>query len=517
MSGGETGLAVLIAAHDQHEPLRRCLDSLVAQTQDPVDFEVIVADCGSSDGSPEVLEALKTPFELRVLKLERSGRVDALNAALGATTAPACLILNADAIAAQGLIAAHLAAHREHESTLAMGPMRGGVPLGATFSAPRKALAAVGGFPADPPAKGDLGLFQSLCEHGCAPSYLPIGRDERDPEAAHRPALGEARGFGGACAEFSAAYPPARPMLLGWFDDSTNREVVLRRLVLSLRLPPAALSALGRLIPGRASRALWSDFVCRYAFWLGARERMEKAEWARTTHGVPVLMYHAFGERDENNRYVMSKRSFRWQMRLLAALRFRVIPLERLIRGLRENDLPPKRAVVITIDDGYLDNLTLAWPILRRYRFPATFFLVSRKLGANSDWQKADNTTLGRPLLSIKQARDMHEAGASVGAHTRTHCSLPNQTDEELDDQIQGSRKDLEETCGAPVETFAYPFGRFDRRAVEAVEQAGYAGACTADADLVHTGADPLRIPRIEVKSTDALPRFLYKLLAGGG
>src|SRR5262249_34782552 len=163
---------------------------------------------------------------------------------------------------------------------------------------------------------------------------------------------------------FAERRPETRPKLLGWFLETTPREVMLRRLLLALRLAPRALAPLGAAIPGTGRKGVWLGFVSRYCFWLGARAAMGRARRPQTTRGVPVLMYHAFSETDEGDRYVISRRSFASQLRLLAMLRYRVISFEELAQTLREGKPPPPRSVVLTIDDGYRDNLEIALPLL---------------------------------------------------------------------------------------------------------------------------------------------------------
>ena len=179
-------LSVVIATHNRREMLRRCLDALAAQSQDPASFEVLIADDGSSDGTAEMVEGLEMPFALRVLRLEKGGKSAALNAAIAAGPAPVCLFIDDDVVASPELVAGHLAAHREDPRTLGIGPLtqppassRDWFPhahaaawneryaelagrrldwtecYGGNFSAPLAALREVGGFATD--LAGDRG------------------------------------------------------------------------------------------------------------------------------------------------------------------------------------------------------------------------------------------------------------------------------------------------------------------------------------------------------------------------
>jgi glycosyltransferase involved in cell wall biosynthesis/peptidoglycan/xylan/chitin deacetylase (PgdA/CDA1 family) len=547
-------LSVIVPSHNRRKLLERCIDALREQTQHPASFELIVADDGSTDGTAEAIARLETPFSLRVLKLDKVGKSAALNAAIKVAAGQVCLFLDDDVVASPALIAEHLAAHREDERTLGIGALTQEPPsardwyahafakawndhygrlverkrpdwsasYGGNLSAPRQALIEVSGFATDLEVSEDTELGFRLEQHGCTPRYLPRAHAVHDDQKLRKQLLADARRQGAGYIELVRRHPAMQAKLIGWFGATTPRELALRRLLLALHLPPGPLAALGRLLPGGGRKEVWYYFVWRFAFWSAVRRNVSRDRWVRLTRGIPVLMYHCFGEiertggkADEQARFILSRRAFARQMRALAALRYRVIPFEELARILRESGLPPRRAAVITIDDGYRDNREIAQPILRRHRFPATLFLISRRLGGENDWDR-NGVLSGRPVLSLDEVRQMRTEGVEMGAHTRTHRSLPDAADEEVREEVAGSREDLEAALQTPVDTFAYPYGRLDDRAVEAVAEAGFIGACTTEERLARLDDDPMLIPRIEVRSTESLPRLLLKLWLGG-
>jgi peptidoglycan/xylan/chitin deacetylase (PgdA/CDA1 family) len=330
-----------------------------------------------------------------------------------------------------------------------------------------------------------------------------------------RAALREAHERGARNAARVASDPTLGPKLLAGFGATTRREIALRRALLAVRVPPSLLPPLRSLVPGPGPKGAWPEFVEQLAFWRGVRRGLTRDQWVRLTHGVPVLLYHAFDDSGDGSRYVVTRRAFARQMRLLAWLRYRVIGFDDLARAIRDGTLPPRRAVAITIDDGYTDNLTVAYPILRRRRFPATIYLVSSKLGGTMDWG-SEATLAGRPLLSAEEiGRLRDDPYVRFGAHTRTHCELPEISDEEVHAEISGSREDLARLLNRPADTFAYPYGAHDDRAAAAVLTAGFVGAGTTKPRLARPDDAPARIPRIEIFGSDSLPRFLTKLWFG--
>jgi len=541
-------LSVLIATHDRRELLGRCLRALAEQTLEPGRFEVIVAEDGGEPGNAEAIEALALPYRVNRLELEKAGKSAALNAAIEAAAAEVCVFLDDDIIAAPELLAEHLEAHRRDPRALGIGRLTQAPPdgndwfaqayavgwnhryeelahkpldwtdcYGGNMSAPRSVLREVGGFAEDLGAIEDLEVGYRLTRAGCRPVYLAQAAGLHDDQKGRERIIHDNRRFGAYCAEF-ARRDATMARLISWFPQPTARDVTLRRVLLALRLPPATLASAGRLIPGSGPRQVWHGFVSRYTFWLGVRTAMSRREWKRATRGVPVLMYHAFSEGESEDRFIVSRRELERQTRLLKLLRYRTILFDDLVALLRSGAELPPRSVAITIDDGYRDNLEVAWPILRRRRLIPTIYLVADKIGGRSDWddEGGGEGIANRPLLSAEEIGKLREEGVAFGAHTRTHPTLTRLDDEQLAEETHGSREELQRQLDEPVRSLAYPYGGFDQRVAQATEEAGFAGACTVENTLVNRGEDPLTVPRLEIKGEDSLATFLRKIWFGG-
>jgi peptidoglycan/xylan/chitin deacetylase (PgdA/CDA1 family)/GT2 family glycosyltransferase len=536
-------LSVIFATHNRRQILSRCVEALARQTQDPAGFEVVIADDGSSDGSAEMLRGLATPFDLTVLEPGKVGRAAARNAAIEAARGRICLVIDDDVIAEPELIAEHLAAHREgpvvgigqltqslpegrdwyaeafaetwneHFERLEGREIDWGAAYAGNLSAPREALLAVGGFTSRRTGE-DAEIGYLLARYGCAMRYLPRARALHDDCKSRARLIADSERQGSGQLALVADYPEMQPLLYGWFLATSRREVAMRRLLLALRVPPRLLGRLGSLLPGKGRRRIWFHFVTRYSYWRGLRRAVDRKRWERMTRGVPVLMYHAFGSRDEGDRFVVPRRKLALQLRALRLLGYRGVHFEDLVEDLREGRLPPRRAVAITIDDGYLDNLEVAQPLLRRYGFPATIFLVTQRMGGVNDWTE-DGALSRRALLSWEQVDEMAGDGIRFAAHTRNHPALPTLTAEEIAAELTGSREDLEAHFGTAARCFAYPFGELDEEVVRLTGAAGFEGACTVEPRLARLDEDPLRVPRIEVRAGDSLPRFLFNVWLG--
>lgn len=219
---------------------------------------------------------------------------------------------------------------------------------------------------------------------------------------------------------------------------------------------------------------------------------------------VPVLMYHALTPRTGSHPCSLAVARFRGQLALLRALGYSSVSPEAVAEAGRGGRRLPARAVAITFDDGYVDTLTVARPLLWELGFTATCYFVAGALGGVSYW------TDPAPLMDWDGVRAWHAAGMRVGSHSLTHRDLTTLTDAEVRDEVIGSKRRLEERLGSPVRSFAYPFNRLDRRAVQAVREAGYDTACGGP-----DGADPVwALPRVDA-AHDSWGWFLFQLLPG--
>jgi glycosyltransferase involved in cell wall biosynthesis len=306
-------LSIIVASHNRRELLRRCLDSLRDQDADPASFEVLVADDGSSDGTAAMVEGFETPFALRLLRLEQGGKSAALNQAITAADGAVCLFLDDDIVASPELASAHLAAHRRDPTTLGIGAItqqpteandwyarafaqgwnehyeekpRGRIGwidcYGANFSAPRAILLEVGDFK-DIPTAEDIEMGFRLEQAGCTPTFLPRAHGVHDDQKSGRRMLADQRRQGRVHVELAERFPAMRARLLPWGEAVMPRELALRRALIALRIPPRALAALGRLLPGKGRKMLWLHIVRRFAFWRSVRQSVSRREWRSLT------------------------------------------------------------------------------------------------------------------------------------------------------------------------------------------------------------------------------------------
>ncbi len=220
---------------------------------------------------------------------------------------------------------------------------------------------------------------------------------------------------------------------------------------------------------------------------------------------VPILMYHTLDERPSIISIAPSV--FEWQMRWLHEKGYKIVSLSQLAKQLHTGVLPTDHTAVITFDDGFSAVYTVAFPILARYRFPATVFVIPSLCGGSNDWPDQPASVPRQPLLTWAQIRGMHRDGIEFGAHTLTHRRLDRLAPAESQGEILDSKAMIEDRLGDKVEVFAYPFGKFND-AVKAVVASAYVGACTTHLSLVDSMSDPLELSRVEAHYVALRPVF---------
>lgn len=271
-----------------------------------------------------------------------------------------------------------------------------------------------------------------------------------------------------------------------------------------------------------------------------------------------VLCYHSID--DSNSLVSVTPARFEAQMRLIAALGLRGVSLSDAVAMWQAGERSLRKVVAITFDDGYRNTCETAWPVLQRHGFGATVYLATGYLGATAGWMRRDFSWLfpsmeqperdaaflaqareklrqrmpyyaaldeGKlaalvrgmraidtlPIMSWDQARTMGKAGAEFGAHSRIHPFLTELDDVAANQEILGSKQDVEQHLQRSVCSFCYPYGALNARLEGAAARAGFQHACSTVPGVNRAvDADAFALRRISVDASCTLAKLLFYL-----
>ena len=224
--------------------------------------------------------------------------------------------------------------------------------------------------------------------------------------------------------------------------------------------------------------------------------------WLNSHYTVPIIMYHKVEAVPQGSADTVSPAIFRRQMEFLKARGYRVIPLEDLVRDIQAGQPPAKKSVVLTFDDGYENNYTQAFPVLKAYGFPATIFVSPDFMGEQG-------------FLTLAQIADMQRAGIQFGSHGMTQAYLPDLNEDQQYYEVQESRRILMADLKAGVDFFCYPVGGFNASIKDLVRRSGYRGALATNRGYDRFNSDVYELNRIRFSDKDTSSFIMWAKLSG--
>lgn len=217
---------------------------------------------------------------------------------------------------------------------------------------------------------------------------------------------------------------------------------------------------------------------------------------------VPILCYHRFGT--DKSKMVVAPDDFERQLDWLAENNYRVVRMSDMREFLLGKRALPKRAVVITIDDGYRSVYQHAYPLLKKYNMHATVFLYSDFVGA-------------RDALSWKEMQEMVDSGlVDIQPHSKTHSNLgiaqPDEDEKAHTQRIAAEvtvpQQEISKNLNVPVHTFAYPYGDTNKVVIEKLKQRDYQLGVTVQAGANAAFAFPYMLQRSMVYGDQDMATF---------
>lgn len=216
-----------------------------------------------------------------------------------------------------------------------------------------------------------------------------------------------------------------------------------------------------------------------------------------------VIMYHRIRNDNKDLDISVTTKTFDRQMKYLKT-HFDVASLDTLIDNIKKKTRTKTDSVAITFDDGYKDNYSNAYFILKKCKLPATIFLITGEIGKNDD------------MLNADEIHKMENERITFGSHTVNHQVLSKVSEEIATKEIVNSRLDLEEIINKKVKFFAYPKGKryhFNEVIKAFVKNTGYKAAFTTENGQINEESDLFELKRIGIRNC---PLFVFKVRVSG-
>lgn len=233
---------------------------------------------------------------------------------------------------------------------------------------------------------------------------------------------------------------------------------------------------------------------------------------AATATRLPILMYHrvAPAGHERTRRWRLHPDDFEAQLSHLREQGFQSLTFAQW-RAASDRRRPiPERSVMLTFDDGYADFPEFALPLLAKYGFQATMFVVTDLVGKANAWDEGLGERL--ELMDWPALVDVVARGVELGSHSAAHRPLIALSAEELARDLCRSRESFHEHLGVAVRSLCYPYGLHDAAVVSLAGACGFHYGVTTNEWHASFGDELLRLPRLEVWGTETVTEFAAKL-----
>lgn len=220
---------------------------------------------------------------------------------------------------------------------------------------------------------------------------------------------------------------------------------------------------------------------------------------------ISVLMYHSIGY--TNDFFNVTPEQFSWQMSYLKKNNYNVIGCQELYSIIKGGIKPRRKTVVITFDDGYLDNFTHAFPILQKFGFSSLIFIITGLIGKKRKTSASEVSMLGWREIEI-----MNQKGIDFQPHTVNHIKMAQASTELLDSELVESKLVLEEKLNKKCIFFAYPYGDYNSAAISAVIKNGFIMSFTVKSGRIGQNDALFEVKRNSIDSSVDRLRFILKI-----
>ncbi len=224
---------------------------------------------------------------------------------------------------------------------------------------------------------------------------------------------------------------------------------------------------------------------------------------------VPILMYHRLAN-VPGDRNALPPDTFKEQLDYLSHNGFTTITMQMLYDYYQHGKKLPAKPVLLTFDDGYEDNFSVALPLLIEKQMVATVFPISAWIGKENKWENFNK----KPTMTMDWAK-LHQwksAGMEIGSHTVNHPFLPQCSKKSLAIELEQSKFFLETELKCTIDFICYPYGSFNAETIKAVNASGYKAAFAIFDHVPLWQIDMFALPRIPIPARQSLAEFKLKV-----
>lgn len=205
---------------------------------------------------------------------------------------------------------------------------------------------------------------------------------------------------------------------------------------------------------------------------------------------IPVICYHSINKDPSGKSpIIISPEKFRQHLKAIKDNGYTTLTMKQFNDYILGDKPIPEKSVLITFDDGYMDNYINAFPILKEFNMNATIFVISSYLD-------------GKEYMSPSNVKEMSDYGIDIESHTVSHLRLSELSYEQQLNELKISKEALEKLTGKPVVSIAYPEGKYNADTTKAVSEVGYSMGFTIDRGYVGIGDDVAKLNRMCVDYT---------------
>lgn len=226
-------------------------------------------------------------------------------------------------------------------------------------------------------------------------------------------------------------------------------------------------------------------------------------------YDIPIITYHKISNQKEFGLTTVFPDNFKKQVQLLIEKGYQTITFQQF----SENSNLPEKPIIISFDDTYKSVYQNAFPIMQDFNYRGVIFVISDYIGKMNNWE-AYAVQRNHLHANADEIKEMLQNGFEIGSHSKNHKFLPLMNAKEIEEELNVSKKILENNFNVKIKSFCYPFGGYNKRVVSITDKCGFDFGVGNIKFNLYSKPNQLSLQRRSIYSTDGLTAF-YKKVRG--